>query len=617
VGTGKLKRTLSEEINESLVDSDFNLKGWVMHYRDHGGLIFIDLRDYAGIIQIVFDENISAESFNTAKKIKNEYVISVEGKVKIRPEGTENENLKTGKIEIEVKKIEILNECDVLPFQIEEESDINELTRLKYRYLDLRRKKMKDNLIFRSKFNFLIREFLNKNGFFDIETPFLTKSTPEGSRDFLVPSRLNNGSFYALPQSPQLFKQILMVSGFEKYYQIVRCFRDEDLRADRQPEFTQLDMEMSFIEQKDIMSLTEEMFALIFDKLLNIKLNLPIKIMDYDDAMELYGSDKPDIRFDMRLKTVSDIFGGSSLNVFRDCLSKNGVIKAICFKNGSNLLSRKDIDELVTVIKDFGGKGLAWTKVGKAERRPKSAPFTDSGLLTVSAQECKLEGGIAKFITEAEEKILIDRLKAENGDIIFYQADAKKVADTVLGRLRLHLAKKYNLIPESKFEFLWVVNFPLFEYSEEEKKIVAIHHPFTAPNEEDIKLLDINPLMAKSQSYDLVLNGEEIGGGSIRIHKTELQEKIFEILSIKPEDARLKFGFLLDALSFGAPPHGGIAFGIDRVLMLVRNVDSIRDVIAFPKTQKAQCPLSDAPSHVRLEQLRELGIKLIEKDKLI
>ncbi len=596
MGTVKLKRTLSEEINESLVGSDFNLKGWVMHYRDHGGLIFIDLRDYAGIIQIVFDENISEESFNSAKKIKNEYVISVAGKVKMRPEGTENENLKTGKIEIEAKTIEILNECGVLPFQIEEESDTNELIRLKYRYLDLRRKKMKDNLIFRSKFNFSIREFLNKKDFFDIETPFLTKSTPEGSRDFLVPSRLNNGSFYALPQSPQLFKQILMVSGFEKYYQIVRCFRDEDLRADRQPEFTQLDMEMSFIEQKDIMSLTEEMFALIFDKLLNIKLNLPIKIMDYDDAMELYGSDKPDIRFEMPLKTVSDIFENSSLNVFRDCLSKKGAIKAICFKNGSNMLSRKDIDELLIFCKDFGSKGLAWAKV------------TDNNVL---------EGGISKFITDSERFNLIQEINAEKGDIIFFQADAKSIANQVLGKLRLHLADKFNLISESKFEFLWVVNFPLFEYSEEEKKIVAIHHPFTAPNEEDIKLLDTNPLMAKSQSYDLVLNGEEIGGGSIRIHKTELQEKIFEILSIKPEDARLKFGFLLDALSLGAPPHGGIAFGIDRVLMLLRNVDSIRDVIAFPKTQKAQCPLSDAPSHVKSEQLRELGIKLIEKDKLI
>ncbi len=615
--TGKLKRTLSGEINESCTGSEFNLKGWVMHYRDHGGLIFIDLRDYAGIIQIVFDETVSHESFNIAKKIKNEYVISVTGKVRIRPEGTENENLETGKIEIEAKALEILNECEVLPFQIEEESDTNELLRLKYRYLDLRRKKMKDNLIFRSKFNFLIREFLNKNGFFDIETPFLTKSTPEGSRDFLVPSRLNNGSFYALPQSPQLFKQILMVSGFEKYYQIVRCFRDEDLRADRQPEFTQLDMEMSFVEQKDIMSLAEEMFAFIFDKLLNIKLNLPIKIMDYDDAMEIYGSDKPDTRFAMQLNTVSDIFKNSSLNVFKDCLSKKGVIKAICFKNGADLLSRKDIDELLTVVKDFGGKGLAWTKVAAAEEKLKSDKCSAHNAESIYIQKCRLEGGIAKFITEEEGNILLGRLKAESGDIIFYQADEKKIADMVLGRLRLYLAKKYNLIPDNKFNFLWVVNFPLFEYSEEEKKIVAIHHPFTAPNVEDIELLDANPLIAKSKSYDLVLNGEEIGGGSIRIHKPELQAKIFEILSIKPEDARLKFGFLLDALSFGAPPHGGIAFGIDRILMLLRNEDSIRDVIAFPKTQKAQCPLSDAPSEIKYEQLRELGIKVIEKDKHI
>jgi len=597
-----MERTLCEEINEDHIGLEFTLKGWVMHYRDHGGLIFIDLRDNSGIIQIVFDENISSEYFNTAKKIKNEYVVSVTGKVRARPSGTENPHLKTGKIEIEAKSIEVLNECEVLPFQIEEDEGINELIRLKYRYLDLRRKRLRDNIIFRSNFNFLIRDFLNKNSFFDIETPFLTKSTPEGSRDFLVPSRLSHGSFFALPQSPQLFKQILMVSGFEKYYQIVRCFRDEDLRADRQPEFTQLDIEMSFINKNDIMSLTENLFYLIFEKLLNIKLTLPFRKMDYEEAMDKYGSDKPDTRFEMPLKTLSDIFKNSSLNVFRDCLSKKGVIKAICFKNGSNLLSRKDIDELLAVVKGFGGKGLAWTKI---------APFIDNGL-EIRAHRM-LEGGIAKFITEAEEKILIDRLGAKNGDIIFYQADAKKIADTVLGRLRLYLAKKYGLIPENRFDFLWVVNFPLFEYSEEEKKIVSVHHPFTSPVKNDIDILKSEPLLAKSESYDLVLNGEEIGGGSIRIHKKELQEKIFEILSITPDNARLKFGFLLDALSFGAPPHGGIAFGIDRILMIIRNENSIRDVIAFPKTQKGYCPLSEAPSQVTMEQLKELGIKLIEK----
>ncbi|MHB1545148.1 MAG: aspartate--tRNA ligase [bacterium] len=582
-------RTLCEDINESDTGKEFTFKGWVMHYRDHGGLIFIDLRDYSGILQIVFDENIDKESFKNAKKLKNEYVVSITGIVRKRPEGTENAGLKTGGIELLAKSVEVLNTCEVLPFQIDEESDVNEFTRLKYRYLDLRSKRLKDNLIFRSKFTYLIREFLNNKGFFDIETPFLTKSTPEGSRDFLVPSRLNHGHFFALPQSPQLFKQILMVSGFERYYQIVRCFRDEDLRADRQPEFTQLDMEMSFVETGDVISVTEELFASIFNKLLGIKLEKPFKVLDYDEAMDKYGSDKPDTRFELIINNLTDIFAGSSLNVFKDNIQKGGVIKAVCFPNGSNLLSRKDIDELLVTVKDFGAKGLAWTKVG------------ENGLF---------EGGISKFISDDERNKTVARLGAKNGDIIFYQSDSKKTAENVLGRLRLHLAKKYNLIPEGRFDLLWVVDFPLFEYSEEEKRIVSVHHPFTSPAKKDLKSLEKDPLSVKSDSYDLVLNGEEIGGGSIRIHDPKLQGKIFEILSISPEDAKLKFGFLLDALSFGAPPHGGIAFGVDRILMILRNESSIRDVIAFPKTQKAYCPLSDAPSNVKDVQLKELGIKL-------
>ncbi len=562
-----------------------------MHYRDHGGLVFIDLRDYSGILQIVFDENIDKESFKIAKKLKNEYVVSITGTVRKRPEGTVNINLKTGGIELLAKSIQVLNACEVLPFQIDEETEVNEFTRLKYRYLDLRSKRLKDNLIFRSKFTHLIREFLNNKGFFDIETPFLTKSTPEGSRDFLVPSRLNHGHFFALPQSPQLFKQILMVSGFERYYQIVRCFRDEDLRADRQPEFTQLDMEMSFVETKDIISVTEELFAFILNKLLGIKLERPFKVLDYDEAMDKYGGDKPDTRFGLTLINLTDIFIKSSLNVFKDNIARGGVIKAVCFQNGSIFLSRKDIDELLTLIKDFGGKGLAWTKVGENN---------------------SLEGGISKFISDEEKNTLIARLAAKNGDIIFYQADSKKVVGNVLGRLRLHLAKKYDLIPKGILDLLWVVNFPLFEFSEEEKRIVSVHHPFTHPAKNDIDKLEKDPLSVKSDSYDLVFNGEEIGGGSIRIHDPKLQSKIFEILSISPDDAKLKFGFLLDALSFGAPPHGGIAFGIDRILMLLRNESSIRDVIAFPKTQKAYCPLSDAPSAVKDIQLKELGIKLLE-----
>ncbi len=584
-----IMRTLCEDIKESDIGKEFTFKGWVMHYRDHGGLIFIDLRDYSGILQIVFDENIEGGSFKTAKKLRNEYVVAVSGAVRKRPEGTENNTLKTGSLELAAKAVEILNTCEVLPFQIDEESEVNEFTRLKYRYLDLRSKRLKDNLIFRSKFTHLVREFLNGKGFFDIETPFLTKSTPEGSRDFLVPSRLNNGRFFALPQSPQLFKQILMVGGFERYYQIVKCFRDEDLRADRQPEFTQLDMEMSFVENRDVISIAEELFAMLFEKLLNIKIERPFKVLDYDEAMDKYGSDKPDTRFELIIHNLTNVFEKSAMNVFKENIKNGGVIKAVCLPNGANLLSRKDIDELLNTAKDFGAKGLAWTKV---------------------SENNALEGGISKFISDEERSKLIAATGVKNGDIIFYQSDSKKTAENVLGRLRLHLAKKYNLINKDSLDLLWVVNFPLFEYSEEEKKIVAVHHPFTSPAVKDIEKLETDPLSVKSDSYDLVLNGEEIGGGSIRIHNSKLQETIFKILSISPEDAKIKFGFLLDALSFGAPPHGGIAFGLDRILMILRNEESIRDVIAFPKTQKAYCPLTDAPSEVNMIQLKELGIKL-------
>ncbi len=591
--SGASSRTLSGEISEEAAGREYTLKGWVMHFRDHGGLIFIDLRDYSGIIQVVFDENEKNESFKSAKKLKNEYVISVTGVVRRRPAGTENSNLKTGNLEILAASVSILNTCETLPFQIDEETDVNELTRLKYRYLDLRSKRLRENIIFRSDFAHAVRDFLGKKGFYDIETPFLTKSTPEGSRDFLVPSRLNQGHFYALPQSPQLFKQILMVSGFERYYQIVRCFRDEDLRADRQPEFTQLDMEMSFVEMKDVIRLSEELFESIFKKVLGAELATPFRVLDYDEAMNTYGSDKPDTRFNLLIANLSDIFKDSSMNLFRDTLSKGGVIKSICLPGGYDIVSRKDIDELLAVVKDFGGKGLAWTKVSR---------------------DGSLEGGISKFINAGEKNSLLTKTGGKPGDIIFFQADSNKTSNNVLGRLRLYLAKKYNLIPGEKLDMLWVVNFPLFEYSEEEKRIVSVHHPFTAPAMNDLKYLETEPLSVKSESYDLVLNGEEIGGGSLRIHDASLQERIFKILSISPEDAKVKFGFLLDALSFGAPPHGGIAFGIDRILMLLRNEHSIRDVIAFPKTQKAYCPLSEAPSGVTEAQLKELGIRLIKKD---
>jgi len=446
----KCNRTLCENINEKGIGKEYTLKGWVMRHRDHGGLIFIDLRDYSGIIQIVFDENIEKDLFAIAKKLKNEYVLSVTGIVRKRPEGTENEQLKTGKIELLVNSAIILNTCETLPFQIEEETEVNELIRLKYRYLDLRRKGLKDNLIFRSKFTFLIREFLNKRGFLDIETPFLTKSTPEGSRDFLVPSRLNRGHFFALPQSPQLFKQILMVSGFEKYYQIVRCFRDEDLRADRQPEFTQLDMEMSFVEMDDIMAVTEEFFVNIFETLLDIKINIPFKILDYEEAMDKYGSDKPDTRFELTIACLSDVFANASLNVFRDALHKGGTIKAICLPNGANILSRKDIDGLLSIIKDYGGKGLAWTKVGSDKA---------------------LEGGISKFITDKERIELIEKLSAKNGDIIFYQADTKKIANSVLGKLRLYLAKNMGLSLRKLSIFCGLLTFHYLNTQKKKKRL--------------------------------------------------------------------------------------------------------------------------------------------------
>lgn len=565
------------------------LTGWVFRRRDHGGIIFIDLRDREGIIQIVFDPANDKTSHEKAESIRLEYVIAVKGLIRKRPEGTENKDLKTGEIEVLVKELKILSESQPLPFSLEtqELQKVTESIRMKYRYLDIRSDRMKESLIFRHKATQLIREYLNENGFLEIETPMLTKSTPEGARDFLVPSRLNPGCFFALPQSPQLFKQILMVGGMDKYYQIVRCFRDEDLRADRQPEFTQVDIEMSFIKKEDIMNLVENMISKLFYELLNIEIKTPLSVMSYDTAMCQFGTDAPDIRFDLKIKDITECVKESKFKVFSDTIISGGVICGINLKNLP--LSRKDLDELVETSKELGAKGLLWVKI----------------------QPEGWQSPAAKFINDDEKKAIENIMEAETGDILIFVADKKKTTLFVLGKIRLLMGKKYNLYDENTFQLLWVTDFPLFEYDEDENRIVSVHHPFTMPKDEDILLLDTNPLDVKAKAYDIVLNGTEIGGGSLRIYNMKLQQKIFDIIGLSKDEAINKFGFFLEALNFGAPPHGGIALGLDRLIALMLKRDSIRDVIAFPKTQKGTCPLTDAPSFVDDGQLRELYIKRV------
>ncbi|MCX7769841.1 MAG: aspartate--tRNA ligase [Proteobacteria bacterium] len=565
------------------------LTGWVFRRRDHGGIIFIDLRDREGIIQIVFDPAFDKLAHEKANNIRLEYVIAVKGTVRRRPEGTENPDLKTGEIEVIVKELKILSESQPLPFSLEplELQKVSETIRMKYRYLDIRSDRMKEGLIFRHKATQLIRSYLNSKGFFEIETPMLTKSTPEGARDFLVPSRLNPGCFFALPQSPQLFKQILMVGGIDKYYQIVRCFRDEDLRADRQPEFTQVDIEMSFINKEDIMNLIENMIAKLFYELLEIDIQTPIPVLSYDVAMNQYGTDAPDTRFDLKIKDVTECVKNSQFKVFSDTISSGGMIGCINLKNLP--LSRKDLDELIETSKELGAKGLLWVKI----------------------QPDGWQSPAAKFITDQEKKEIEQRLEAESGDILIFVADKKKTTLFVLGKIRLLLGKKYNLYNDREFKLLWVIDFPLFEYDEDENRIVSVHHPFTMPKDEDLSLLETDPLAVKAKAYDIVLNGTEIGGGSLRIYNMKLQQKIFDIIGLTKEEAENKFGFFLEALNFGAPPHGGIALGLDRLLALMLKRESIRDVIAFPKTQKGTCPLTDAPSFVDDNQLRELFIKRV------
>ncbi|NPA51397.1 MAG: aspartate--tRNA ligase [Aquificae bacterium] len=590
---GDFKRDyFAGELTENNIGDEVRLLGWADSVRDHGGVIFINLRDREGVVQVVVDPSKSPEeSYEKAKKVRSEYVIGVQGRVQRRPVGTENPKIPTGNIEVVADKLLILNTCDVLPLPIEDSINASEEVRLKYRYLDIRRKPMFKNLLVRHEVYQATREYLAGHGFLEVETPMLTKSTPEGARDFLVPSRLEKGKFYALPQSPQLFKQILMVGGIERYFQIVKCFRDEDLRADRQPEFTQIDFEISFANEEDVISISEGLVHFIFKKVLGIDLKLPFKRITYKEAIEKYGTDKPDLRYEMELVDISDLASDVEFKVFNDTIKKGGIVKGLNIKKGAKF-SRKEIDELTDYAKKFGAKGMAWIKIS----------------------EGKMSSPITKFFTQEQQQKLKEKMKAEEGDLLVFIADSYETTHRVLGFLRKHIADKLKIIPEDRWDFLWIVDFPLVEWDEEEERFVALHHPFTSPKEEDISKLDSaleDKALAssiKSRAYDLVLNGEEIGGGSIRIHRPDIQKKVFELLGISDEEAEEKFGFLINALRYGAPPHGGLAFGLDRLIAIMVGADSIREVIAFPKTQKGNCPLSNAPDYVTEEQLKELGI---------
>ena len=585
---GEMKRTHNcSELTAKDVSKEVILMGWVQRRRDHGGVIFVDLRDREGITQAVFNPELNKEIHKKAHAIRNEFVLAVRGTVVPRPEGMVNPNLKTGEIDVMASELRILNISQTPPFVLEDDTQVSENISLRYRYLDMRRPALQKNLMLRHRAAAVVRSYLNNLGFLDIETPFLTKSTPEGARDYLVPSRVNPGQFYALPQSPQIFKQLLMLAGFDKYYQIVRCFRDEDLRADRQPEFTQIDLEMSFVTEDDVMSVTEGLMASLFKEVLGIKIERPFKRLTYEETTSRFGLDKPDLRFGLELKDVSDIVGASEFRAFAEVVKSGGLVKALNAK-GCMDLSRKEIDDLTVFVAIYKAKGLAWIKV-----RPDA-----------------WQSPIAKFFNDGEKEALGQRLDMETGDIVFFIADQSKIVNEALGHLRCHLAEKLGLIDEDQYDLVWVTQFPLVEYDEDEKRYVAVHHPFTAPLEKHIDWLTQDPLAVRSRAYDLILNGAEIGGGSIRNHQRAVQEKVFEALDIDRDTYEEKFGFLLEALDFGAPPHGGIALGFDRLVMLMAKQTSIRDVIAFPKTQKAACLLTGSPCEASPAQLEELSLKV-------